>query len=147
MFSRTETYLKKFKALRAADGGRTADLKDSDQSVSCSDGGRASRWIPGKKGNMTVEAALVFPFFLLVVTAFLYLLVMVQLKTEIGRSLTDTGKQLAELAVYSDTAGSIGSSAAVILYGKQELKEYLDGRAAAAVLRDGTDGKPALKTM
>lgn len=83
---------------------------------------------------------MVFPFFLLVVTAFLYLLVMVQLKTEIGRSLTDTGKQLAELAVYSDTAGSIGSSAAVILYGKQELKEYLDGRAAAAVLRDGTDG-------
>ncbi len=140
MFFRTEACLKKFKALQAVNGGRTADLKDSDQSVSCPDSGRTSRWIPGKKGSMTVEAALVFPFFLLVVTAFLYLLVMVQLKTEIGRSLTDTGKQLAELAVYSDTTGSIGSSAAVILYEKQELKEYLEGRAATAVLRDGTDG-------
>lgn len=73
-------------------------------------------------------------------TAFLYLLVLTQLKIETGGSLTDAGKDLAVLAEYSDTAGGMGSTAAVILYGKQEVKAALSGKVAAAVLKDGADG-------
>ena len=125
MLFRTGLNLKKFNALQAADDGATVDLIHFLESLSCSESGRVSRCASGKRGSMTVEAALVFPVFLLTVTAFVYLLAMIQLKTEVGRSLTDSGKQLAEIAEYADTAGSIESSAAVILYGKQELKEYL----------------------
>lgn len=140
MLFRTGLNLKKFNALQAADDGATVDLIHFLESLSCSESGRVSRCASGKRGSMTVEAALVFPAFLLTVTAFVYLLAMTQLKTEVGRSLTDSGKQLAEIAEYADTAGSIESSAAVILYGKQELKEYLDGRAATAILQDGVGG-------
>ncbi len=140
MFFRRRTCLKNFKALQAVDDGRTADLIQSNESVFCSECERTSRCISEKKGSITVEAALVFPLFLLTVTAFIYLLAMMQLKTEMGRSLTDTGKQLATLAEYADTAGGGGSSAAVTLYGQQKLKNYLDGRAATAVLKGGTAG-------
>ena len=114
MFFRTEMCLTKFKALQAVDDGGTVILVNSDKSVSYSERGRTSRCIFRNKGSMTVEAALVFPIFLLAVTAFLYLLVLAQLKIETGRSLTDAGKDLAVLAEYSDTAGGMGSTAAVI---------------------------------
>ena len=140
MFFRKGTCLKNFKALQAVDDGRTADLIPSNQSVSCSVRGRTSRCISEKKGSITVEAALVFPLFLLTVTAFVYLLAMVQLKTEMGRSLTDSGKQLAAAAEYAETAGSTGSSVAVMLYGQQKMKNYLDGRAATVVLKGGAGG-------
>lgn len=140
MFFRTEMCLTKFKALQAVDDGGTVILVNSDKSVSYSERGRTSRCIFRNKGSMTVEAALVFPIFLLAVTAFLYLLVLTQLKIETGRSLTDAGKDLAVLAEYSDTAGGMGSTAAVILYGKQEVKAALSGKVAAAVLMDGAEG-------
>lgn len=144
MFFRTGMCSKKFKALQAVDDDRTTDLIHSIDSISDSECGRTSRCASDRRGSMTVEAALVFPFFLLAVTAFVYLLAMTQLKTEMGRSLTDSGKQLAEMAAYADTAGSIGSSAAVILYGKQEIREYLDGRAATAIIQGGSDGVSTL---
>ncbi len=140
MLFRTEPNLKKMNALQAADDDTTADLIYSLKSVSYSESGRVSRCTSGKRGSMTVEAALVFPIFLFTMTAFIYLLVMLQLKTELGRSLTDTGKQLAELAEYGDTVGSVGSSAAVTLYGKQELKKYMDGRVSTSIVRDGLSG-------
>ena len=111
MFFRTEICLIKFKALQAVDDGGTVILVNSDKSVSYSERGRTSRCIFRNKGSMTVEAALVFPIFLLAVTAFLYLLVLTQLKIETGGSLTDAGKDLAVLAEYSDTAGGMGSTA------------------------------------
>ena len=71
MFFRTEICLIKFKALQAVDDGGTVILVNSDKSVSYSERGRTSRCIFRNKGSMTVEAALVFPIFLLAVTAFL----------------------------------------------------------------------------
>ena len=55
---------------------------------------------------MTVEAALVFPLFLFGLTALLYLLVLLRVETEVGRALTDAGRELAQNASLSKEAES-----------------------------------------
>lgn len=140
MFFRREVCLKKLNALQAVANGRTAYLLKSLKSMNPSHNGRTSRCIPvGKRGSMTVEAALVFPIFLLVVTAFVYLLFLTQLKTEVGRALTDSGKELSQAAVYSEQAGGMGSTAAVILHSRRQVQKYLDGKAAAVIVKGGRE--------
>lgn len=86
---------------------------------------------------MTVEAALVFPFFLFALTALLYLLVLLRLKTEVGRGLTDTGRELSCLAYHAKGAEA---SLAVGISGKQHVKEYLKEKGVSGIIKGGTDG-------
>ena len=94
MFFRTGVCLIKFKALRAAADGRAVILTiNSDNSLSHPCAEKTSRCASfRKRGSLTVEAALVFPLFLFALTAFLSLFFLVQVRVEIGRALTDTGR-------------------------------------------------------
>ena len=94
-----------------------------------------------------MEAALVFPLFLFVLTAFLYLFFLVELRAEVGRALTDTGRGLSQTAYFSENAGSLAPSALAMLYGQREVKEYLEGRVSAEIIKGGADGISFLGTV
>ncbi len=84
-----------------------------------------------------MEAALVFPLFLFAVTALLYLFLLVQLKTEVGRALTDGGKELAgreEILNLEDGSAASGISMA---YAKHCLDTYLKERSAGRIVKGG----------
>ena len=104
--------LNPYHALQAAGGRRTAVLKNSEISLFPPEDQRASRCAFKKekenwrRGSMTVEAALVFPFFLMAVVAFLYLFFLLELYTETGRMLTDQAKKQAVTAYL--TGGGTG---------------------------------------
>lgn len=89
---------------------------------------------------MTVEAALAFPFFLFALTAFLYLFFVIQLRTEIGRAMTDAGREFAQNAYLLEDSPGMVSGAAAAFSGSREVKEYLNQRAAAKLIRGGADG-------
>lgn len=148
MFFRTGVYLKKFKALQAAEGGSADMIKNSGNSFLKSWYERASQ-CPSfeKRGSLTVEAALVFPIFLFAMTAFLYLFLLVQLRTEVGRALSDTGRELSQAAHFSGEAGGLASSAAAVFYGQSSVRTYLEGRAAAGILKGGKEGITFLGTV
>src|SRR5699024_3700504 len=99
------------------------------------------------RGSLTVEAALVFPLFLFALTAFLSLFFLVQVRVEIGRALTDTGRELAQMAYFSEDAGSLAPSAMAMLYGQREVEAYLEDRVAAEIIKDGADGISFLGTV
>ena len=148
MFFRTGVCLIKFKALQAAAESQTAILNKTDNSLCASCIEKTSRCASfRKKGSLTVEAALVFPVFLFALTAFLSLFLLVQLRTETGRALTDAGRELSQAAYFSEDAGGVGTSAAAMLYGQRELKEYLEGRKAVGLIKDGADGISFLGTV
>lgn len=148
MFFRTGMRLLKFNALQAAADGRTAILiKKSDNSLSIPCGEKTSRCASsGKKGSLTVEAALVFPLAVFALTAFLYLFFLIQVRTEISRALTDTGRELSQMAYMSEDAGSLAPSALAVLYGKQGINNYLEGRVAAEIIKGGIGGISFLGT-
>ena len=120
LFFRTGVCLIKFKALQAAADGRAVILTiNSDNSLSHPGAEKTSRCASfRKRGSLTVEAALVFPLFLFALTAFLSLFFLVQVRVEIGRALTDTGRELAQMAYFSEDAGSLAPSAMAMLYGR-----------------------------
>ena len=149
MFFRTGVCLSEFKALQAVAGSQTAILnKKTDNSLSRPCGEKTSRCASfEKKGSLTVEAALVFPLFLFVLTAFLYLFFLVELRAEVGRALTDTGRGLSQTAYFSENAGSLAPSALAMLYGQREVKEYLEGCVSAEIIKGGADGISFLGTV
>ena len=149
MIFRTGVCLSEFKALQAVAGSQTAILnKKADISLSRPCGEKTSRCASfEKKGSLTVEAALVFPLFLFVLTAFLYLFFLVELRAEVGRALTDAGRELSLAAYFSEDAGSLAPSALAMLYGQREVKEYLEGSAPAELVKGGADGISFLGTV
>ena len=149
MFFRTGMRLLKFNALQAAADGRTAVLtKKSDNSLSIPCGEKTSRCASSfHKGSLTVEAALVFPLAVFALTAFLYLFFLLQVRTEIGRALTDAGRELSQMACVSEDAGSLAPSALAMLYGKREVENYLEGRMAAEIINGGSEGISFLGTF
>ena len=94
----------------------------------------------GRKGSLTVEAALAFPLFLFAVTALLYLFLFLQLQAEVGRALTDIGREQAQEVYGKNEEEELFSSAWITVSGKQKLTGYLEGRAAAQLIKGGTDG-------
>ncbi len=148
MFFRTGVCLINFKALQAAAGRRASILKQkSDNSLSGPCVEKTSRCASfEKEGSLTVEAALVFPLFLFTLTAFLYLFLLIQLRAEIGRALTDTGREVSQAAYFSEDAGGLAPSALAGLYGRSQVKEYLDGRLSAQIIKGGKDGISFLGT-
>lgn len=149
MFFRTGVCLIKFKALQAAADGRAVIFTiNSDNSLSHPCAEKTSRCASfRKRGSLTVEAALVFPLFLFALTAFLSLFFLVQVRVEIGRALTDTGRELAQMAYFSEDAGSLAPSAMAMLYGQREVEAYLEDRVAAEIIKDGADGLSFLGTV
>ena len=147
MFFRTGVCLIKFIALQAA-GSLAALLKKSDNSLSnpCCE---KTSWCASfkKRGSMTVEAALVFPLFVFALTAFLYLFFLVQLRTEIGRALTDAGRELAQIAYFSEDAGDLAPSALAAVYGRREVDASLENLAAAEIIKGGVGGVSFLGTV
>ena len=149
MFFRTGVCLSEFKALQAVAGSQTAILNEkTDNSLSRPCGEKTSRCASfRKRGSLTVEAALVFPLFLFALTALLSLFFLVQVRVEIGRALTDTGRELAQMAYFSEDAGSLAPSAMAMLYGQREVEAYLEDRVAAEIIKDGADGISFLGTV
>ena len=138
MFFCKEESINKKKALQAVANdysGSSSDILCEDQISFCK---RISWCAPWRlRGSMTVEAALVFPLFLFGLTALLYLLVLLRIETEVGRALTDAGRELAQNAsLMEETGGSLLAGAE----GKRKIKEYLNGRPGAEIIRHGADG-------
>ena len=138
MFFRTCACLKNLKALQAVPGASDASVQHSLYSKQSNHDERMSRCTPfWKRASLTVEAALVFPLFLFAVTAFLYLFLLLQLQTEVGRVLTDAGKELAqseELLNMEEWGTASGISMA---YTKHSLDAYLKERAAGRIIKGG----------
>lgn len=101
--------LNPYQALQAAGGRGAAVLKNSEISLFSPKDQRASRCIARmrkkkwSRGSMTVEAALVFPLFLVAVVAFLRLFSLLELYTETGRRLTDQAKEQSVRAYLTET--------------------------------------------
>lgn len=145
MFFRTGACLNNLKTLQAVPGDSAIDFKHSLYSGRASHGERISRCASlTKRASLTVEAALVFPLFLFAVTGFLYLFLLLQLKVEVGRALTDAGKELAVSAELLEPGE--GSSLLSVLYGKQKLDRYLSGRAAGGIVKGGYQGISLLES-
>ncbi len=141
MLFRAKVCLSFFKALQAAEGGNADSYNHSEPHISYRFGGKASRCTSWKRrGSMTVEAALAFPLFLFALTAFLYLFFVIQLRTEIGRAMTDAGREFAQNAYLLEDSPGMVSGAAAAFSGSREVKEYLNQRAAAKLIRGGADG-------
>lgn len=141
MLFRAKVCLSFFKALQAAEGGNADSYNHSEPHISYRFGGKASRCASWKRrGSMTVEAALAFPFFLFALTAFLYLFFVIQFRTEIGRAMTDAGREFAQNAYLLEDSPGMVSGAAAAFSGSREVKEYLNQRAAAKLIRGGADG-------
>ena len=138
MFFCKEESKRKKKALQAVANdysGSSSDVLCENQIPSCK---RISWCAPWRgRGSMTVEAALVFPLFLFGLTALLYLLVLLRVETEVGRALTDAGRELAQNASLSKEAESSLLAAAE---GKHKVKEYLSARPGVEIIKDGADG-------
>lgn len=136
-FCRKES-LKKRKALQAVANdcsGSSTGSEYQDQISSC----KRISWCASLRphGSMTVEAALVFPLFLFALTALLYLLVLLRVQTEIGRALTDAGREL------SQDAGLMDGTDISLLAGarsSQKVRDYLKGRAGTEIIRRGVSG-------
>lgn len=138
MFFCGEESLRKKKALQAVANDYTvssSDIPNNDQISSC----KRISWCTPKslRGSMTVEAALAFPLFLFALTALLYLLVLLRIETEVGRALTDAGRELSQNASLMDgTESSLLAGAE----GKRKVKEYLSGQPGAEIIKQGADG-------
>lgn len=147
MFFRTRVCLNDSKSLQAVQNDRSVIRKGSLYSQNSNHGERASRYTPHiGRGSMTVEAALVFPFFLFSMIAFLYLFLLLQLQTEVGRAMTDAGKKLAQEAYLTDSEQGLGNSAAASLYGNFAINRYLDGKASTNILSGSSGGISLLGT-
>ena len=96
MFFCWKESLKKRKALQAVANDCSGSSTDSKGQVHISSRKRISWYTSQIAGSMTVEAALVFPVFLFGLTALLYLFVLLRVQTEIGRALTNAGRELAQ---------------------------------------------------
>ena len=137
MFFRKKEFLKKIRALQAVQKDFSYFQSNSHCKNHILHDGRMSPCTSVKKqGSLTVEAALVFPFFLFVLTALLYLLLLQQLQTEVGRALTDTGRELSWKAYASQGSASLTAQAD----GKKKVREYLKGRQTEGILKDGAEG-------
>ena len=127
-----------------------AEGPDSHKSHGLSDTGiKSSYRYPSffkSRGSLTVEAALAFPIFIFSLTALLYLFFLAQLRTEVSRALTDTSRELAWTAYYTDDAGSLAPSALAMYYGSANLSDRLDGKAAAGIVDGGISGISILGT-
>lgn len=139
MFFRTDRYPSDSQALQAAETAEAGIWREDGAHPRTAHDERASRRV-SPEGSLTVEAALVFPLFLLTLMALLYLFFLLQLHAEIGRALTDAGRELAKDAYLSEYTGDTAASAAAVLYGKRTVESYLKGRTASAILTGGTGG-------
>jgi hypothetical protein len=148
MFFRTWVCLNNSKSLQAVQNDRSVIRKSSLYSQISNHCERASRYTPHiGKGSMTVEAAFVFPLFLFGMIAFLYLFLLLQLQTQVGRAMTDAGKILAQEAYLTDSEQGVGNSVAATAYVNVSINRYLEGRAAANILSEGTGGISTLGTV
>ena len=141
MFFRTGVCLINFKALQAAAGRRASILKQkSDNSLSGPCVEKTSRCASfEKEGSLTVEAALVFPLFLFTLTAFLYLFLLIQLRAEIGRALTDTGREVSSSVFFRGCrrSGAFGSGWPL----RAEPGERVPGRTSVSTDYKGREGR------
>lgn len=137
MFFRTWVCLK---SLQAVQVDSLNQFKGSEIFQNFYHGERTSRCASkGRKGSLTVEAALAFPLFLLAVTAWLYLFLLLQLQTEVGRALTDIGREQAQEAYGKSGEEELLYFAWITVSGKQKLESYLEGRATAQLLKGGVE--------
>lgn len=138
MFFRKKGVLKKIKTLQAVQKDFSY-IQSKSQSINhIPQSGRISQYISGRKrGSLTVEAALVFPVFLFTLTALLYLLVLIRLQTEMGRAMTDAGRELSWRAYSLDETGT---ALAAGVSAKHEVTEYLRGRSTTGILKGGVEG-------
>lgn len=136
-FCRKES-LKNIKVLQAVANDCSGSSTDSKYQSQISSGKRMS-WCTSLKlkGSMTVEAALVFPLFLFGITALLYLFVLLRVQTEIGRALTDAGRELSQDAGLTE---EMENSALAGVRGGQKVREYLSKRPGVEVIRQGING-------
>lgn len=140
MLFRAEVCLKR-NLLQAVLRAAIYHLKSSHCSENKHSGEKASRCTsPGRKGSLTVEAALVCSLFLFCVTALLHLFVLQELRSEIDRALTDAGKELSQDAYFADDWEEVTGTAAVWSYGKHYLKNYLEGRKTAGLIVGDING-------
>lgn len=102
MFFRIFFNLNQSKSLQALPDGNAVVPDRSVYSKKKENGERTSRCIPiSCRGSMTVEAALVFPIFLFGMIAFLYLFFLIQHRVQVGRELTDAGKEASCMAYFA----------------------------------------------
>lgn len=138
MFFCWEESLKKRKALQAVANdcsGSSTDSKYQVHNPSCK---RISWCTPGRsQGSMTVEAALVFPIFLFGLTALLYIFVLLRIQTEIGRALTNVGRELAQDA---GELGGLESSLLSGVRGGQKVRAYISDRSGTEIIKGGVKG-------
>ena len=141
MFFRTCAYLKNLKALQAVPGASDASNSHSLYSKQSGHDGRISRCAPvWARASLTAEAALVFPLFLFAVTGLLYLFLLVQLQTEVGRALTDAGKELAQSEEILNLDMESTAAGISMAYTKHCLDTCLEGRAAGRMIKGGARG-------
>ena len=138
MFFYRKESLKNIKVLQAVANDCSGSSTDSRYQSQISSGKRMS-WCTSLKlkGSMTVEAALVFPLFLFGITALLYLFVLLRVQTEIGRALTDAGRELSQDAGLTE---EMENSALAGGRGGQKVREYLSKRPGVEVIRQGING-------
>lgn len=138
MFFCREGSSKKKKALQAVANDCSGSSTDSSYQVHISSRKRIS-WCASRKaeGSMTVEAALVFPVFLFGLTALLYLFVLLRLQTEIGRALTNAGRELAQEAGMTEAMENSLLSGA---RGGYKVREYMAGRSGVEIIKQGVSG-------
>lgn len=135
MFFRTWVCLK---SLQAVQVDSLNHFKNSEILQKIFHGERTSRCASGsRKGSLTVEAALAFPLFLFAVTVLLYLFLFLQLQAEVGRALTDIGREQAQEAYGKSEEEELLFAVRTAVAGKQKLGSYLEGRAAARLLKGG----------
>ena len=132
MFFRTCAYLKNLKALQAVPGASDASNSHSLYSKQSGHDGRISRCAPvWARASLTAEAALVFP---------LFLFLLVQLQTEVGRALTDAGKELAQSEEILNLDMESTAAGISMAYTKHCLDTCLEGRAAGRMIKGGARG-------
>ena len=140
MFFRTCARQKNLKALQAVPGASDASISYALYSKQSGHVGRISRCAPSQaRASLTAEAALVFPLFLFAVTGFLYLFLLVQLQTEVGRALTDAGKELARSEEILNLQEGSSASGISMIYTKHSLNIYLKDRAAGRIVKGGPE--------
>lgn len=143
-FCRKES-LKNIKVLQAVANDCSDSSTDSRYQSQISSDKRMS-WCTSLKlkGSMTVEAALVFPLFLFGLTALLYLFVLLRVQTEIGRALTDAGRELSQDAGLTE---EMENSALAGVRGGQKVREYLSKRPGIEVIRQRENGISMIGTV
>lgn len=143
-FCRKESF-KNIKVLQAVANDCSGSSTDSRYQSQISSDKRMS-WCTSLKlkGSMTVEAALVFPLFLFGLTALLYLFVLLRVQTEIGRALTDAGRELSQDAGLTE---EMENSALTGVRGGQRVREYLSKRPGIEAIRQGINGISMIGTV